>query len=292
MPRTDSIQPLEHIQGNGENSGSNNGSNEDNDQQQQYNGESTDHESGVDDDNGDQVNIGDEEDNEDDGDIEVAATLAFNVDMLRDLGVNWLEHPEYATHRLIVERQNSHSRDTNPQQQQEHHHQYFIIDRFLMSASFIFREVIMNEDLGQDEQDHNDDNDNDNNDNGSDDDGGDEVVQQSNPPSCLRICSAEEAATIPFPPWPSSPRPLLALPEGRSIPSWLRVSSSSERIPLLRLHLPYPEHFPALLRAMYDGDLDHWQETCFRPETIGPITQNVDALVCPFLAFRCRNYLP
>ncbi|KAG0224590.1 hypothetical protein BGX31_007936 [Mortierella sp. GBA43] len=233
-----------------------------------------------DDDQGDATDDYEEEGQDEDDSEAIAARIGHDAAWLRSLGVNWLEHPEYASHRLIVLPDPHEHHHHQQQQEQEQWQQYYIVAHFVMAESLVFRDTIMYQDQDQDQDEHDGvDNDNDDND---DDDG-------EAPLPCLRIVPASQAARIRFIPLPS-PRPLPDPPRGMTLPPWLQAAAASpEQLPLFKLNLPCPDHFDALLKVMHDGDLNAW-EAGFRHETIGPITQNVARLVCPALTKRCLEY--
>ncbi|KAG0358714.1 hypothetical protein BC939DRAFT_482423 [Gamsiella multidivaricata] len=225
---------------------------------------------------------------------EDAVDLVYTVEALRQLGVDWLEHPEYATHRLIVSQDNTLDTTKHAPVAEQYYH---IMAQFIIPASAIFRDVIL---MGKEGQDQDQDQDiGDLDDDAEDDDDGSREREQQRL-SCLRMVPESEASDIHFP-QPTQGRPL---PEGIAALPFLQATATSGSehesdgnvtrvtpLPLLHLHIPHPEHFPELLKAIYDGNLARWEQDTFRPETIGPITQNVDRLECATaLTLRCLKY--
>ncbi|KAK3804918.1 MAG: hypothetical protein J3Q66DRAFT_393588 [Benniella sp.] len=293
MPHTDSPQLSATVVPNHESNGAD-GNNEDNGSHPDSEG-SYEHEDGIGEDQGyieddnDDEEAGyiskdeenddhDDHDNHDDNDDnDDNVDLAYQAALLRIWGLNWMEHPEYASHRLVVLPEPGSSNATSVDGER----QYFVMAQFVISASAIFRDVIMNQDVAPEEQEYeggdNSDSDNDN-----------DESHQRRRLSCLRLVPTTDAAGMSFLPLPWPPRPL---PAGVVLPLTVHNPDGAERLPLLRLYLHYPDHFPGLLKAMYDHDLDHWEETCFRPETIGPIAHMVDRLECSLaLTRRCLEY--
>ncbi|KAF9363246.1 hypothetical protein BGX34_004558 [Mortierella sp. NVP85] len=284
MPHTDSPQPSATIVLNHEDTGAD-GNNEDNGGHPDSEG-SYEHEGGIgedqghieDDDDDDEAGyISKDEEDDDDGDN---VDLAYQAALLRDCGLNWMEYPEYASHRLVVLPELGSSNATSVDGRQ----QYFVMAQFVISESAIFRDVIMNQDGAPEEQEY----EGGDNGNGDDSDSDNDESCQRRRLSCLRLVPTTDAARMSFLPLPWPPRPL---PAGVVLRLPVHNPDGVERLPLLRLYLLYPDHFPGLLKAMYDHDLDHWEETCFRPETIGPIAHMVDRLECSLtLTKRCLEY--
>ncbi|KAG0304310.1 hypothetical protein BGZ98_005667, partial [Dissophora globulifera] len=112
--------------------------------------------------------------------------------------------------------------------------------------------------------------------------------------ACLQRVPESDADLAEFPARPHSQ----PLPDDSALPSFLESSrlgvsehADDSLLPLLQLHLSFPEHFPALLKVMYDDDLDAWEQDSFQPDTIGPITENVSRLECSSdLIMRCLQY--
>ncbi|KAI1305759.1 hypothetical protein EDD11_004873, partial [Mortierella claussenii] len=100
----------------------------------------------------------------------------------------------------------------------------------------------------------------------------------------------------PEPPQPKQPQVdrkarLLSAVLPRPAMTTSNSTAAQQRLPLLELRLPFPHHFPGLLRAMYTKDLDTWERNEFRVETVGPITRNVALLECDSeITMRCVEY--
>ena len=291
MPHTDSPQLSATIVSNHENNGADS-DNEDNGSHPDSEG-SYEHEDGIGEDQGHIEDDNDEEagyisrdEENDDDDHDDNVDLAYQAALLRNWGLNWMEHPEYASHRLVVLPEPGSSNVTSVGGKQ----QYFLMAQFVISASAIFRDVIMNQDVAPEEQEceGGDNGNGDDSDSDNDNDNDNDESCQRRRLGCLRFVPTTDAARMSFLPLPWPPRPL---PADVVLPLPVHNPDGAERLPLLRLYLHYPDHFSGLLKAMYDHDLDHWEETCFRPETIGPIVHMVDRLECSLaLTRRCLEY--
>ncbi|KAG0248853.1 hypothetical protein BG011_009852 [Mortierella polycephala] len=227
---------------------------------------------------------GDDYDEEDD-DVPDSMYIA---DMLRQLDVDWLQHPEYATHRLIVERDHTSTTTAaaavmdHPRQQQDSHpgpaQFYHVMAQFLVPTSSIFCDFLSNQ-FGM----------------SNDDDKRASAQEDENVRrlSCIEWIHDSEPSIIDFPDPPSAPSPAHPHPPKDILATLVPTTDSGipTSRPMVRLRLPNPKHFPGLLQVMYDLDLDHWEATCFSPETIGPITQNIHRLECSSeLTLRCLDY--
>ncbi|KAI8604881.1 hypothetical protein EDD21DRAFT_434862 [Dissophora ornata] len=219
------------------------------------------------------------------------ADPVYIVNVLRDVGIDWLQRPEYATHRLMV------LQDPLPHQPTDEQHdvhappaQYYrVMRQFLMPASSVFQDTIMNDDDCPNNYD------------------AEHESSLEDRLSCLRTVPTPEAANIQFPLAP----PSQPLPAGILLPPYIYLSSGplpesgsddytygpaddpadDTPLPLLQLHLPSPQHFPGLLRVIYDQDLDHWEREHFRADTISLIAENVSRLECSSeLMVRCLDY--
>ncbi|KAF9573981.1 hypothetical protein EC968_007667 [Mortierella alpina] len=205
-----------------------------------------------------------EEDEEDN-----APDPLYVADLLRQLGVNWIHHPEYATHRLIIIKDPAIATNVSTQASTESAQCYRVMAQFLSPASAVFRDVLMapRQCQGQDE---------------------DRLA-------CVQVLSEREASAFKFPELPLVRRPL---PPGLTLPPLIQVnddplkkSYNDALLPVLKVHLPHPEHFPALLEVMYDLDLDRWERLCFKPWTIAAIAHNVRRLECATdITLRCLEY--
>ncbi|KAF9939661.1 hypothetical protein BGZ65_009902 [Modicella reniformis] len=315
---------------NGGTSGSSSGEDDDN-HHEEYEGDSEADQGHNDNDENDGNDGNDENDDNDDsdgndgndGNDEDDDDLVYVTHVLRSQGVNWRECPQYASHRLIVLQyhDDAAAATSTPSPSPPPPPQYHLImEQFVMPSSAVFRDVIRNhqhyheggDDGGDEEEEDSDDEEEED----SDDEDTAAAVYQKRQLSCLRVFTASEAtaAAISFPSVP--PRSSRPLPEG-VIPHSLLVhfsalknnsntddgtnnnnndddndlSETLAQLPLLQLYLPYPDHFSGLLKVMYDHDFAHWENECFRPETIGPITEIVSLLVCSFeLTACCLKY--
>ncbi|KAG0336052.1 hypothetical protein BG000_006976 [Podila horticola] len=191
----------------------------------------------------------------------------YMAHILRQMGASWATSVQYATHRLII------SKDNNAL---GHNYEFPGIAQFLIPASAIFRDflAIDHEDIGRYAH---------------------LLGEQSDRLSCLqyrsiRATQSGDPASHPLPVWRNPHHPGV-FHEPQKVPS---IGSSSDEAPLLlpvlELTIPYPEHFQPLLHAMYDLEIDPWAAT-FTPATIGPITANVARLECSTnITLRCLKY--
>ncbi|KAF9180859.1 hypothetical protein BGZ51_005824 [Haplosporangium sp. Z 767] len=211
----------------------------------------------------------------------------YIADMLRQLDIDWLQHPEYATHRLIVEKDHistvANAMLNRPRQQQDSRpgpaQFYHVMAQFLIPASSIFHDFLSDQFKMSDDDD--------------DERANDQEDENACRLSCIEWISDNESSIIDFPDPPPSSSTAHEHPSNDILAALVPTTDSC--IPtsrsIIRLRLPNPEHFPGLLQVMYDLDLDHWEATCFSPETIGPITQNIHRLECSSeLTLRCLDY--
>ncbi|KAG0206762.1 hypothetical protein BGX28_001835 [Mortierella sp. GBA30] len=240
----------------------------------------------------DDVNYDSEYDaGDDDGDSEREDTPdpLYIADMLRQLDVDWIHRPECATHQLIVVKDPPSTvtpstrafpdidpEEISPSSPPPQH--YLVMAQFLIAASAVFRDTLKGQCSATDLEEHD--------------------RQSRGRLSCIQILSKAEASSIEFFRDEETPSSDRSIPSASTLPSSLLFQDSpldkntnDASMPILRLSLPFPEHFPALLRVMYDHDLDHWERTTFKPETIAAITQNVRRLEClTKLTLRCLEY--
>lgn len=201
----------------------------------------------------------------------------YVADMLRQLGVDWIHHPEYATHRIIVVKDPAVVTTRSTQTNTESAQCYRVMTQFLSPASAVFRDAFMALDTGAwfgepcrrgQGQGH------------------DRLA-------CVQTLSEREVSTFKFPGLPLERRPL---PPGLTLPPLIQanddlLNNDDNLLPVLKICLPHPEHFPALLQVMYDLDLDRWERMSFTPSTIAAITHNVRRLECSTdITLRCLEY--
>ncbi|KAF9948038.1 hypothetical protein BGZ72_009992 [Mortierella alpina] len=200
----------------------------------------------------------------------------YVADMLRQLGVEWIHHPEYATHRLIVVKDPATATTFSTQTSTESAQCYRVMAQFLGPASAVFRDTFAALDAGAwfGEPCRG--------------------AQGKDRLACVQTLSETEASAFKFPELPSNRRPL---PPGLTLPPLIhanddpRVTDDDTLLPAFKICLPHPEHFPALLQVMYDLDLDRWERACFKPWTIAAITHNVRRLECSTdITLQCLKY--
>jgi len=204
----------------------------------------------------------------------------YVADMLRQLGVDWIHHPEYATHRLIVVKNPVIGTDTSNEASAESVQCYRIMAQFLSPASAVFRDTLVALETGVwFERPRRQ---------------GQSEGQGQDRLACIQVLSETDASAFKFPELPLDRRPL---PSGLILPPLIQATDDSSKdmddtlLPVFKIYLPHPEHFPALLQVMYDLDLDRWEEACFRPWTIASITHNVRRLECSTdITLRCLEY--
>ncbi|KAF9127379.1 hypothetical protein BGW39_005916 [Mortierella sp. 14UC] len=236
----------------------------------------------------------------DDGEYDEEPDPVYVADLLRQSGINWMQYPMYATHRLIV---TSTTPTTAPGGRggdgQEDARQYYqVMAQFLVPASAVFRDFLHGvAPLTSDNE----------GDNG--DDEGREEFQRARL-ACLQdepldpslennaafLNTSSNAPDLEL----SLLEPLAPYIYRRYAPYEPYIPSQStpvtERDPLshqpwVHLSLPHPHHFAGLLQAIYTMDLAKWEETCFRPETIAAITATVSRLECSStLTMCCLEY--
>ncbi|KAF9273746.1 hypothetical protein BGZ68_001244 [Mortierella alpina] len=202
----------------------------------------------------------------------------YVADMLRQLGVDWIHHPEYATHRIIVVKDPAVVTTCSTQTNTESTQCYRVMTQFLSLASAVFRDAFMALDTGAWS--------------GEPCRQGQGQGQGHDRLACIQTLSEREASTFKFPKLPLERRPL---PTGLTLPPLIQayddLNSDHNLLPVLKICLPHPEHFPALLQVMYDLDLDRWERMSFTPSTIAAITHNVRRLECSTdITLRCLEY--
>ncbi|KAF9910725.1 hypothetical protein EC991_005710 [Linnemannia zychae] len=230
--------------------------------------------------------------NDDDEHDELEPDPVYVADVLRKSGIDWMQHPKYATHRLVVT-------STTSEEQENERQYYLIMDHFLIPESAVFRDFLQG--VAPPTSDNEDSN---------DDDEGREEFQRVRL-ACLQdgpLDSSLENNTT-FLNTPSyAPdleysvlQPLMpyinrshashesSTPNQLTTPATMRDALSQK--PWIHLSLPYPQRFPGLLQAIYTMDLTTWEETYFRPETIAEITATVSRLECSStLTLCCLEY--
>ncbi|KAF9942976.1 hypothetical protein BGZ67_008607 [Mortierella alpina] len=203
----------------------------------------------------------------------------YVADMLRQLGVDWIHHPEYATHRLIIVKDPGIATALSPQESTESVQCYRVMAQFLSPASAIFRDALAALDTGvwfQEPCRR-----------------GQGQGQGQDRLACVQALSENEASAFKFPELPLTRRPI---PLGLTLPPLIQANDplnndGTSLLPVLKISLPHPEHFPALLQVMYDLELDRWERMCFKPWTIAAITHNVRRLECSTdITLRCLEY--
>ncbi|KAG0292267.1 hypothetical protein BGZ96_004390 [Linnemannia gamsii] len=236
----------------------------------------------------------------------------YVADLLRQSGIDWLQFLEHATHRLVVTSTTAEGTDTGigtgtkagaKEEGKVPDRQYYkVMAQFLIPASAVFRDFLLGEDPITTTTDD------------SDADEGEQEFRRERL-SCLQDGPFTDtsladnnqflnpANTPPPEIEPSLLEPLEPYIYQRYAPytpftltNIPPVRDTTKEDPYahqlwIHLSLPHPEHFPGLLRAMYDLDLQTWEETCFRPETIVGIIQTVRRLECSSgLMVRCLEY--
>ncbi|KAF9092546.1 hypothetical protein BGX23_004179 [Mortierella sp. AD031] len=228
--------------------------------------------------NDDDYNVDDDEDEVD---------TVYVADLLRQSGIDWMQYPEYATHQMLVTSIASFtsSATTATVVESEARRLYFrVMAQFLIPASAVFRDFLLAEEDGVEEDEH-------------DEEDGQEAYYRSRL-GCLRYESHDDTEFLEMP-VQSTPAPP-SLPHDRIqplAPFLPRPANDQENpdtiepLPRIHLTLRHPEHFPGLLQVMYDMDLQSWEETHFRPETIAAITETVSRLECSTaLTLHCLEY--
>ncbi|KAG9064339.1 hypothetical protein KI688_003527 [Linnemannia hyalina] len=248
--------------------------------------------------------VGEEDDYEDEGDIDWGddddsfgeePDPVYVADMLRQSGIDWMQYPNYATHRLVV---TSSAEETVAEGQVPGRQYYRVMAQFLIPGSAIFRDFLLGEgpntaangDEDEEEEDE------------------EEKVFRKERLACLQDGPFTDsdpslADNNYFQDPTNAPdiarsllEPLESYIYQRYAPYTPTTSSDADidpyaHQPWLHLSLLHPEHFPGLLQVMYTMDLDTWVETCFRPETIVGIIETVRALECySRLMVKCLEY--
>ncbi|KAG0370265.1 hypothetical protein BGX24_002073 [Mortierella sp. AD032] len=232
--------------------------------------------------------VDDDDDGWGDGD-ESEPDPVYVADLLRQSGIDWMQYPEYATHRLVVT-----STTTTGEEEEEARQYYRVMAQFLVPASAVFRDFLHGMTL-------------------SSDDDGDEERQEFHKArlACLQdgpldpTLGNNDAFLNPSnPPAPELTHSLLEPltpyihrryapyePNNPHQPLQQADANPLAHQPWIHLTLPHPSHFPGLLQAIYTMDLRQWEEICFRPETIAAITAMVSRLECSsVLTVCCLEY--
>ncbi|OAQ23336.1 hypothetical protein K457DRAFT_25199 [Linnemannia elongata AG-77] len=245
----------------------------------------------------------DNDDNDDeDGYFEEEPDPVYVADLLRQSGIDWMQYPDYATHRLVVTSNSTTAEDAarETEGQQVPGRQYYrVMAQFLIPGSAVFRDFLLGEEEEEEEEED-----------------GDEQEQEFRKErlACLQDGPFTDNSdpsladnTYFQDSTPNAPKiahsllePLEPFIYQRYAPYTPITSSSSTEAdntdpyahqPWIHLSLLHPEHFPGLLKAMYTMDLDTWEETCFRPETIVGIIETVRRLeCCSRLMVKCLDY--
>lgn len=252
--------------------------------------------------NEDDPNWGDDGDDDDDDDyFGEEPDPVYVADQLRQSGIDWMQCPDYATHRLVV---SSTAEATRAEGQVPGRQYYQVMAQFLIPGSAVFRDFLLGEDPSTATNDDDDDEE-------EEEEDEEEQVFRKERLACLQDgpftddSDSSLADNTYFQDPTNAPdiahsllEPLEPYIYQRYAPYTPTITSSSEvdtdpyaHQPWIHLSLLHPEHFPGLLQVMYTMDLDTWEETCFRPETIVGIIETVRRLeCCSRLMVRCLEY--
>ncbi|KAF9132237.1 hypothetical protein BGX30_012726 [Mortierella sp. GBA39] len=245
--------------------------------------------------------VGEEDDDEDEGDTDWGDDSfgeepdpVYVADLLRQSGIDWMQYPNYATHRIVV---TSTTEATGAEGQAPGRQYYRVMAQFLIPGSAVFRDFLLGEDSntatnGEEEEEEEE----------------EKVFRkerltciQDGPftdsdPSLADNTYFQDPTNVP-----DIARGLLEplepyiyqryAPYTPATTSFDADTDLYAHHPWIHLSLFHPEHFPGLLQVMYTMDLDTWEETCFRPETIVGIIETVRRLECySGLMVRCLEY--
>ena len=223
----------------------------------------------------------------------------YVADLLRQSGIDWMQYPNYATHRLVV---TSTAEATGAAEGQVPGRQYYrVMAQFLIPGSAVFRDFLLGEDPSTATNDDNEEE--------EEDEDEEEQVFRKERLSCLQDGPFTDSdPSLADNTYFQDPTNALDIAHSLLEPlepyiyqryaSYTPITSSSDadtdpyaHQPWIHLFLLHPEHFPGLLQVMYTMDLDIWEETCFRPETIVGIIETVRRLeCCSGLMVRCLEY--
>ncbi|KAF9550556.1 hypothetical protein EC957_000230 [Mortierella hygrophila] len=247
--------------------------------------------------------VGEEDDYEDEGDTDwddddedgyfgEEPDPVYVADLLRQSGIDWMQYPNYATHRLVV---TSTTEATGAEGQVPGRQYYRVMAQFLIPGSAVFRDFLLGEDPNTATND-------------DEEEAEEEKVFRKERLTCLQDGPFTDsdpslADNTYFQDPTNAPdivhsllEPLEPYINQRYAPYTPTTSSDADtdphaHQPWIHLSLFHPEHFPGLLQVMYTMDLDTWEETCFRPETIVGIIETVRTLECfSELMVRCLQY--
>ncbi|KAF8942391.1 hypothetical protein BGZ47_006528 [Haplosporangium gracile] len=244
--------------------------------------------------NEDDVDWGDDAD--DDDVYEEEPDPVYVADLLRESRIDWMQYPEYATHRLVV---TSTEETTGAAGQVPGRQYYRVMAQFLVPGSAVFRDFLLGEDpnIATNDEDEEEDE--------------EEQEFRRKRLACLHdepFTDSTLANNTRFQDPSNAPvnahsllEPLEPYIDQRYAPyTPLNLSQENTDItdtdpcahqPWIHLSLDHPEHFPGLLQAMYTMDLRTWEETCFRPEMIVGIIETVRRLeCCSGLMVKCLEY--
>ncbi|KAF9154019.1 hypothetical protein BG015_002105 [Linnemannia schmuckeri] len=240
--------------------------------------------------NEDDVDWGDDED---DDVYEEEPDPVYVADLLRQSRIDWMQYPEYATHRLVV---TSTAETTGAEGQVPGRQYYQVMAQFLIPGSAVFRDFLLGEDSStatsnEDEEEeqkfrrerlaclH---------DGPFTDSTLANNTQLQDPSNAPNIAHSVLEALEPYIDQRSAPYTPFNLSQETTDNT---ETDPYAHQPWIHLSLDHPEHFPGLLQAVYTMDLEIWEETCFRPETIVGIIETVRRLeCCSGLMVKCLEY--